>query len=316
MKPFNKKLHADVLKLKKLRVNEDKTEYKALFKKLLLKYKICKNTLQIELRKDVPGSYNSVSWHMRSRPVTEEEISMVYELLRRQYTLRHIRKVMEEKHGSNYSLERLYKVRKMISPRINELEKNRETAFGASIQEIFRQVSHYELIDPTRTISIEILGKIYPVNAGTAKKAVDMIILSAENEGKSLAAIQKIQIENCLSKKMDHISTAKSVSIQELRNAEFVRKSLETSVKQSVNFSPDGKALMSLCQELRPDLHYVEIYELAHKHITATKNTTDDIWPDHRPVSKARLEAVEELNRQASEDVEEDDNYSTNEHPY
>jgi len=308
MKPFNKALHNDVLKLKKLRVKEDKTEYKALFKKLLAKHKIAKNTLQTELRKDVPGSYGTVSWHMRTRPITEEEIAMVYELLRRQFTLRHIRKVMEERQGTNYSLERLYKVRKLISPRVVELEKNRVTTFGGSIQEIFRQVTNYELIDPTRIINIELLGKLYPVSCGVAKKAVDMIIFSAENGGKNPAVIQKIQIENCLTKKMEHISKSRHVSVQELRNAEFVRRSLEAGEKNSVIFSPDGKALMACCMELRPDLSYGEIYGIAMKHIKAAKGTTEVIEPDPGSALDEVCRAIEEFDGVSGDIDDELDN--------
>jgi len=291
MKEFNKQLNEDVIKLKKLRIKRDKTDYKKFFTVVLRRHKFSRTTLWAEIRKEVPGTYRSINWDMRYRPITDEEVKMVYELLIQQFTLERIKNIMEEKLGGNYSDKRMARIREKIDEKLFELESDNTTAFGGEVCKLLKDYCNLDLMHPERTAEPELYGKKYPVNCGVIKEAINMIIFSSEGGGKSTQEIQRIRMENMLSKKIDNMTASSQVSMLELRSAEIVRRSQEKG-HSADKLSPDGKVLMACCMELRPDLSYTEIFGIAHKHIKATKGTTEAIEPDYGPAQDEFQEAL------------------------
>ncbi len=120
-------------------------------------------------------------------------------------------------------------------------------------------------------------------------------------------------MENILSRKITSMSESSQVSMTELRSAEIVRRSQEKSLSAE-KLSPDGKALMACCMELRPDLSYGEIYGIAMKHIKAAKGTTEAIEPDPGPALDEVCRAIEEFDGVPgdNDDDENDDNERDN----
>lgn len=312
MKEFNKQLHDDVVRLKKLMIKKDKTDYKKFMTVLIRRHKLSKTTIQAEMRKVTPGLYRSISWDLRYRPITDEEIKMVYELRYRNYSLEQVKSIMEEKLGGNYSDKRMAKIRVEMEKRLFELDSDKSTIFGGGIRQLFIEYCDLNLIDPNRTKNLLLYGKEYTVNCGTVKNAINSIILCAEHGGKSIPELHRIQMENILSKKITSMSESSQVSMTELRSAEIVRRSQEKS-QSAEKLSPDGKALMACCMELRPDLSYGEIYGIARKHIKATKGTTEAIEPDPGPALDEVCRAIEEHDRVPDDNADEeqdDDNYN------
>lgn len=308
MKEFNKELHDDIVRLKKLKIKKDKTDYKKFMVVLIRRHKLSKTTIEAELRKVTPGLYRSISWDLRYRPITDEEIRMVYELRYQNYTLEQVKSIMEEKLGGNYSDTRMAKIRIEMEKRLFELDSDKSTIFGGGIRQLFIEYCDLNLIDPTRTKDLLLYGKEYTVNCGTVKNAINSIILCAEHGGKSIPELHRIQMENILSKKITSMSESSQVSMTELRSAEIVRRSQEKSLSAE-KLSPNGKALMACCMELRPDLSYGEIYGIAMKHIKAAKGTTEAIEPDPGPALDQVCRAIEEFDGVPGDyDDEDNDN--------
>ena len=291
MKEFNKQLNEDVMRLKKLRIKKDKTDSKKFMTVIIRRHGISKTTVEAELRKAVPGTYRSINWDMRYRPITDEEVKMVYEMLFQQIPLERVKQIMEEKMGGNYSDTRMRKIREQIEERLFELECDNTTAFGSEISKLFTQYCNLDLMDPNRSQELELYDRKYNVNCGVIKEALNMIIYSAEGGGKSTQELQRIRMENMLSKKIDNMSASSQISMVELRSAEIVRRSQEKG--QGVDsLSPDGKVLVACCQEIRPDLSYSDVYGLAKKHIALIKGTTEEIMPDVGPALREFQEAL------------------------
>lgn len=317
MKEFNQQLHDDVVKLRKLKIKKNKTDYKKFMTVLIRRHKLSKTTIEAELRKVTPGLYRSITWDMRYRPITDQEIKMVYELLYQHYTLEQVKTIMEEKLGGNYSDTRMAKIRVEMEKRLFELDSDKSTIFGGGIRQLFIEYCDLNLIDPTRTKDLTLYGKEYTVNCGVVKNAINSIILSCENGGMSTPELHRLQMENMLSKKIASMSQAPQVSMVELRSAEIVRRSQEKS-QSAEKLSPDGKVLMACCMELRPDLSYGEIYGIAMKHIKATKGTTEAIEPDPGPALDEVCREIEELDRvpdDEEEDIDNDDYDNPNQNP-
>jgi len=292
MKEFNKQLNEDVNRLKKLRIKKDKTEYYKFFNVCLRRHKISRTTLWAEIRKAIPGVYRSINWDMRYRPITDEEVKMVYELLMQGFTLEKIKSVMEEKLGGNYSDTRMAKIRKMMEERLFELETDNTTAFGGEVCKLLKDYCNLDLMHPERTVEPELYGKKYPVNCGVIKDAINMIIFSSEGGGKSTQEIQRIRMENMLSKKIDNMNASSQVSMVELRSAEIVRRSQEKS-QSGGSLNADSKVLIACCKELNPDITYSEIYGMANKYAASIKGSTEEIVPDIKLVTDEFQDALE-----------------------
>jgi hypothetical protein len=291
MKEFNQQLHDDVVRLKKLKIKKDKTDYRKFMTVVTRRHKLSKTTIEAEMRKVTPGLYRSITWDMRYRPITDEEVRMVYELLYQNYTIEKVKSIMEEKLGGNYSDTRMAKIRVEMEKRLFELDSDKSTIFGGGIRQLFIEYCDLDLLDPSRTKDLLLLGKEYKVNCGVIKNAINSIILSCEHDGISTQELQRIRMENILSKKIESMSESSQVSMLDLRSAEIVRRSQEKS-QSAEKLSPDGKVLMACCMELRPDLSYTEIYGIARKHIEETKGTTEAIEPDFRPANDEFQQAL------------------------
>lgn len=327
MKEFNKQLNEDINRLKKLRIKKDKTEYYKFFTVVARRHKLSKTTIQAELRKTVPGTYRSINWDMRYRPITNEEVKMVYELLMQGFTLEKIKSIMEEKLGGNYSDTRMAKIRIMMEERLFELEADNTTAFGGEVCKLLKDYCNLDLMHPERIAEPELYGKKYPVNCGVIKEAMNMIIFSSEGGGKSTQEIQRIRMENMLSKKIDNMTASSQVSMVELRSAEIVRRSQEKG-QAAGSLNADSKVLIACCKELSPDITYGAIYEMAKKHAASIKGSTEEIVPDVKLAMNEFQDALEntpgsgfesdEVFNKASEDgywdmtEEEQDNWDRN----
>lgn len=291
MKEFNKQLHDDIIKLKKLRLKKDKTEFKKFMTILIRRHKLSKSSIQEELRKPVPGTYRNINWALRYRPITEEEIKMVYELLYQNYTLEQVKRVMEERLGGNYGESRMNRIRAEMEKKLPELESNNTTIFGEGFKKLFNEYCCLDLMDPRKILELELLGTKYKVSCAVIKDAINMIIYSAEGDGKNTQELHRIRMENMLSKKLENMTASSQVSMTELRSAEIVRRSQEKGQSPDI-LTPDGKVLVACCRELRPDYSYSEIFALAKKHISLIKGTTEDILPDYKPAFKEAYEAI------------------------
>jgi hypothetical protein len=149
-----------------------------------------------------------------------------------------------------------------------------------------------DLIDPKRTQKLKLNGKEYSANCGVIKQALEMIIYSAENEGKSTPAIHRLKMENMLSQKLEMVTKGQYLSSLELRALESIRRSLEK--QGTVMFSPDYKVLVEVCRELKPDVSDVEIFMLADKHQRRIKESSEDIVPFRAEVRRLAAKEAEE----------------------
>lgn len=113
MKPFNKKLNADITQLKKLHALKDKTEFNKLKAEIMERHSISKATVYRELQKDVPGLYDR---KRSERPIAVKEVEMVRTLLVQQYKIQDVITVMEQRTGMPYSWDRIDKIRSTMVP--------------------------------------------------------------------------------------------------------------------------------------------------------------------------------------------------------
>jgi hypothetical protein len=104
MKKFNEKLNKDITILKALHTKRDKTEFVKMKNLIMKKYNFGESTIYKHMKKSTPGLCNTASHHIKPKPVTEEEINMVRELLMKQFSVMQIRAIMETRTGDNYSI--------------------------------------------------------------------------------------------------------------------------------------------------------------------------------------------------------------------
>ncbi|MEI2726777.1 MAG: hypothetical protein V9H26_25715 [Verrucomicrobiota bacterium] len=81
MKQFNKELHEDIMLLKTLHANKDKTEFNILKAEIMQKHKISKATVYREMKKESPGEYKIPNYNPPKMDIRMPEILMVRELL-------------------------------------------------------------------------------------------------------------------------------------------------------------------------------------------------------------------------------------------
>lgn len=112
MKPYNKELHEDILKLKKLHAKKDKSEFNNLKAEIMQKHKISKATVYREMKKDSPGEYRLPNYFPSKMDITITEALMVRELLLAGRQVTEIIKIMGRELGINYYWDRFDAARK------------------------------------------------------------------------------------------------------------------------------------------------------------------------------------------------------------
>jgi hypothetical protein len=260
---------------------------------VMKRHKIGKSTVYRQMKKETPGLKHTTAWGLSNSPVTEEEISMVHELLVKQMPLSEIRKALERHYGDNYPIRRIDRIRKVIDKRKwNDDEAGGETNFGDNLRKLFIEYSNLDLIDPARTVKLMLIRKEYRANCGVIKDALDMIIYSAENEGKSTPVINRMKMEMMVSKKLDQITKGQHIAMYDMKALESIRRSLDTA--KNTSFHPDHKVLAEVCRELKPGITDVEIFMLAEKHHRNIHESTDDIVPYRDDVMRLAAEEAAE----------------------
>src|SRR4030095_10642642 len=291
MKKFNEKLNKDITLLKALHAKRDKTEFMKMRNAVMKRHKLHKTTVYRQMKRAIPGM--PATAQKNPRPVTNEEINMVSELLFKQYRLSEIRAALERLTGFGYSSERINKIRKVAENRSNLPIDAEVTAFGDNIRKLFIELCNVDLTDTTRSQKLLLRGKEIKINCGVIREAVDILVFSAENEGKPTAAIHRLMMENLLSKKLLLVTQGQYIAAYDLRILENIRHSLEET-GGSVKFSPDYKVLVEVCRELKPDVSDVEIFMLADKHQRLIKESSEDIVPFRKEVTELAVKEMEE----------------------
>lgn len=264
-KPFNKKLHKDVLLLKSIAHAKGTPEYKKVFNGIMQFHGISKATLYNELAKEVPGSYKDYESKGRTVEISRKEVDAVNELLKAGKTIEFIKNHMTTELGFSYSTIRLNKVKyilnsngKPLNPLIlNEDESEVNSAgpnetpskpnltepvkFKGNIRKFFYRLSHIAKISKDRTIKVDLEGNVFPVHKGLVKSFFDMIAASGETGGKSKDEIFRFNMETILLNESDMYRRGVYVAPGWIKQLESVRKSLaETSPENEKNISKGG----------------------------------------------------------------------------
>jgi hypothetical protein len=281
MKKFNEKLNKDIVRLKELHARMDKTAFMKERNKVMKKHQISKYTVYKQMRKNVPGLEHSSSWGLSNSPITEEEILMVHEMLVKQTPLSDIRICLERYYGDNYPFRRVNRIRKEIDKRNWDTEGKEpaETNFGKTLRMMFIEYSMIDLIEPSRVVTLKLGDMEYKVSCRALKDSLDMIIYSAENGGKDAAALNRLNMQLMLTRKMDHAIKGQHVNMYDLRILESIRRSLEAGARQAISSHPDSRVLAEVCRELKPGISDVEINLIADKHKSLVKGSSEDIVP-------------------------------------
>lgn len=290
MKKFNEKLNKDITLLKALHSKRDKTEFMKMRNIVIKRHKINKCTVYRQMKRAIPGL--PITARKNYKPITNEEMNMVSELLFKQFRIAEIRAALERLTGFGYSNERINKIRKEAEKRSNQPEDTEHTAFGGNIRKLFIELCNFDLTELNRVQKLLLNGKEIKINCGVIRDAVDMLIFSAENEGKSTAAIHRQKMENMLSRKLELVSQGQYIAAYDLRILENIRQSLEK--QGAVTFSPDYKVLAEVCRELKPGISDVQIFFIADKHQRLIKESSEDIVPFRAEVRRLAAKEAEE----------------------
>ena len=113
MKQFNKELHEDIMLLKTLHANKDKTEFNILKAEIMQKHKISKATVYREMKKESPGEYRIPNYNPPKMDIGKQEVLMVRELLIAGRQATEIIKIMGRELGMNYYWDRFNRARQM-----------------------------------------------------------------------------------------------------------------------------------------------------------------------------------------------------------
>ncbi len=113
-KPFNSRLHDDIMKLKNYTGKTTDGVYRRMFKTVMQKHNISRTTVYKELSKTVPGTYRRYENRGRAVPIGLKEANMVKDMLSRAKTTEEIRDTMSIELGFSYSIRRLNKVKELI----------------------------------------------------------------------------------------------------------------------------------------------------------------------------------------------------------
>lgn len=264
-KPFNKKLHKDVLLLKSISHAKGTPEYKKVFNGIMQFHGISKATLYNELAKEVPGSYKEYESKGRTVEISRMEVDAVNELLKAGKTIDFIKNHMTVELGFSYSTIRLNKVKyilnsngKPLNPlilnedetEVNHAESANKTLnlcptepvkFKGNIRKFFYRLSHIANISKDRTIKIDMEGNVFPVHKGMVKSFFDTMAASGETGGKSKDEIFRFNMETILLNESDMYRKGVYIAPGWIKQLEFVRKSLaETSPENEKNISKGG----------------------------------------------------------------------------
>jgi len=264
-KPFNQKLHNDILLLKSIAHAKGTPQYKKVFEGIMMLHGISKATVYNELAKEIPGSYKDYESRGRTVEITRKEAETVYMLLKEGKTIDFIKNHMTVELGFRYSNLRLNKVKQKLNSAglalkpVKPSEVHTEAGPGASgsnhvnsspaepvkfkgnIRKFFYMLSHIEKISDDKTIKIEIEGNVFDVNKNLVKSFFDILAASGETGGKSKDEILRLNIETILFHKTEKYSNGVYVEAGKLKQLESIRKSLaQTAQVKSDNSSKGG----------------------------------------------------------------------------
>lgn len=264
-KPFNQQLHDDILLLKTFANAKGTPQYKKLFESIMKIHGISKATVYNELAKDKPGFYKDYEPKGRSVNISRKEVDTVNMLLKKGKTIDFIKKFMKVELGFSYSSLRLKKVKqiinsagkviKVIKPNPAQTEaEHRYTGndpakpspaepveFKGNIRKFFYRLSHIEKISDDRTIKIDIKGNVFDVHKSIVESFFNTLAASGETGGKSKDEILRLYIETVLFNKTYKFSKGIYIAPGELKQLEYIRKSLaQTSQVKADNSSKGG----------------------------------------------------------------------------
>lgn len=168
MKSFNPELNKDILALKPLSIQKDKTEFHKAAGEVMAKHGISLSTIYRELKKNIPGSYKMPNHKAPEKPVTEKEINMVKELLLKKVPIMNIGRIMEAETGEKYSWQKIDELRQIVDVRINEsgapLDSPITSSFGYHIAQIVEQALNFDKIAPNANVEFRAGDKKYLLN--------------------------------------------------------------------------------------------------------------------------------------------------------
>jgi len=173
MKPFNPELNKDILTLKTLSIQKDKTEFHKAVCDMMTKHGISRSTIYRELRKDTPGSYTRPDHSAPRRKITEKEIAMVKELLLKKVSVMDIGRIMEAETGDRYTWDRIDEIRKIVDMRIKgsggQLDSPIPTSFGQPIKCLVEQALNLNKIAPNAYVEFNAGDEKYSLNYQEAR---------------------------------------------------------------------------------------------------------------------------------------------------
>jgi hypothetical protein len=253
-KVFDPELHADIMKLKQLRIIPDrKREYLDFKRSLRKKYKLSESTINNEVNKELPGYFRSTSRCSRMLPVTPQEQRMVEELFAVNMQQQEMMRLLSNHLGIAYGKKRLNKVREMITD--NPSPPGTPSVFDDNLRTLFCRFSKLDLSDPLASHEIKIHNDTFLVSTQTIKDAIDLIMYSASSGGKSSQLVARIKMARFLLHRMELIQEGQYIPTEELKQLELIRRSLDTSggASSASGLSPDFKVLLACVREFAPD---------------------------------------------------------------
>ncbi|MEO8513348.1 MAG: hypothetical protein ABI543_07300 [Ignavibacteria bacterium] len=231
MKPFNQSLHDDINKLKELHSSKGNgPEYKLMCLRIMSDHNISRSTLNIELKKDVPGAYKQKAALEHRVPVSEKELNMVKQLMYSRKTAANIRKTMSFELGFPYSQRRLQKIKSKISreiaAKLEAVYKHPPQEAPRATQEIFHTLSGLDLTERNRIHLINFEGNDFMVSTLVVKDCLDHLAASASAGGMHLHEISRFEMETQLMGQLKQAKYGKYFSPGELKQLESIRTSL------------------------------------------------------------------------------------------
>ena len=168
MKSFNPELNKDILALKPLWIQKDKTKFHKAAGEAMAKHGISLSTIYREMKKNIPGSYKMPNHKGPESPITEKEINMVKELMLKKVPVLNIGRIMEAETGEKYSWKKIDELRQIVDRRINEsgapLDSPFTSSFGYNIAQIVEQALNFDKIAPNANVEFSAGGKKYSLN--------------------------------------------------------------------------------------------------------------------------------------------------------
>jgi len=262
-KPFNKSLHIDIIKLRGLSAEGNKSAYRVLFEQIMKRYDLSRSAVYDELHKETPGAYKNSTRGPAIGKISKRELDLISGAIIRKESTAQMCRSLSQEMGFVYSHRRLARAKEILSqnaakvpddkPKViverlgggfetfDKLKKMREnaaklkeyegleTALYANddaTRKFFFILAGLDVSDPERIIRLECGDTSHDVSALVIKEALEHIAASAASGGKDICTACRYDIETLLLKKLDSARKGGLLTPNELRQLVAIHKTL------------------------------------------------------------------------------------------